>query len=709
MRAGIPTLLVCGVVAGWPSAGSAQTSPPPLLAANTGDNRSAEDASVFTRRNARTLSLSIPGPRGLITDRHGKPLAQNRVAYFLALDFPQFEKASDAEILAWARRRTDQARALTGGEWTISDRRLLAHYEDRRWVPFILPGLLDAEEISKIEGKTMRGLVLHPIYARHYPHGRTAAHVLGYVRSKGKLPTGPINYGDPLFEETLGAAGLEKIFDEQLTGDPGQRNIIFDSDGSKLLDQLGDRPRVGNTLVTTLNLDWQKHAEKVLEESCERGAFVVLDIQSGEVLVLASRPSYDINVWIPSIGQEAYEGLRDDPAKPLFGRSFQATYPPASTFKPIVALTALTNYDVDPLTLIDCPPAIEIGDVVFRNHTKVPDGEINVVRALARSNNVWFYKVGNMTGADNFLSLARRLGFGSSTGLPLYGEGAGHVPTDDFMRKTLGRGITRGDTANFAIGQGALEASPLQVAQAMAGIANGAVLPRLRLVRQIQDPNGGVVLATEPETRNELGIDEEAIEVVHQGMMEVVHGAGGTGQRGSLTYSTIAAKTGTGQWVSDRELAWFAGFLPYDQPRLAFAVLYEGKPGEKVSGGRKAAPMIPAFFEPLKEEVESIIRPAAKALIVLEEGDPPEPGAEEGVLSTVPRNEEGIMRAIPVEPLEGDDNMEAAAPVEPLDPHRNVERAIPLNPAELENAQRAIPVEPEDLGSPAPGPAPPGP
>ncbi|NNM29178.1 MAG: hypothetical protein HKO57_06635, partial [Akkermansiaceae bacterium] len=601
MRTGLSVWAGILLAAGINPAG-AQEEGPPLLAANEEGERTAQDGSVFTRRDARTLNLSIPAPRGLIADRNGEPLAQNKVAYYFALEFPHFEKPEDAVILEWAHKRISQAREWTGREWEASDEALLAHYKDRRWVPFVLPVLAESGDIPKFKDKLPRGLILHPVYLRHYPQRYSASHIIGYVRSKGKLPTGPINYGDPLFEETHGVAGLEKMFDEQLTGDAGQRKIIFDSDGTRLLDELEKPPRVGNTVITTLNLDWQKHAESVLRRSCKRGAFVVIDIQSGEVLVLASRPYYDVNVWIPTIGQKEFEELRDDPSKPMFGRAFQGSYPPASTFKPIVAVTALTNNEISRYTKIDCPAKIKIGATTFHNHSKYPDGKIDVKKALARSNNVWFYKVGMMTGAESFLSVARRLGFGTPTGLPLFGENPGRVPTNEFMKETLGRPITQGDTANFAIGQGALEGSPLHVAQAMAGLANGRVLPRLRLVRQIQDPNGGVVLAPEPEARNTLALDSKAVDIVHDGMMEVVHAGYGTGERGALSFCKICGKTGTAQWVKDRELAWFAGFLPYDNPRFAFAALYEGMPHEVVSGGKKAAPMIPRFFEPLKEE-----------------------------------------------------------------------------------------------------------
>lgn len=621
--------------------------------------RSPLDGSVGTRRDARTLSMSIPAPRGLITDRNGEPLVQNRVGYYLAFEYPQFKESGDAVVLDWARKRIAAIEELSDKQWDISDRRLLAHYKDRRWLPFIFPSPLDDELVKNGTSGLMSGLIFHAVYLRHYPEKDLAAHVLGFVRSKGKLPTGPINFGDPLFEETWGQDGLEKLFDDELTGKPGMRKMIFDSDGSRLLDELAERPRVGNTVVTTLNLDWQRRAEKVLAESCKRGAFVVLDIQTGEVLVLASRPSYDLNVWVPTIRQKEFDELMNDPSKPLYGRAFQAAYPPASTFKPIVAVTALTNGVITPQTLINCPVMIKIGNTWMRNHSKYADGEISVRRALARSNNVWFYQVGIRTRAKAFLTVAERLGFGTKTGLPLINENPGIVPTDDLMLAREGRKILDGDTANFAIGQGVLQSSPLQVAQAMAGLANGKVLPKLRLIRQIQDENGGVISAPGPETRTVLNLDEEAVTVVREGMRDVVNEGYGTGQRGGLTYTTVAGKTGTAQWITNQWLAWYAGFFPYDNPRFAFAVLYEGSPGEQVSGGRLAAPMVGKLFEPLKDEIKMIIKPPARAMIIVEEGDSPAGAAsEDGEWVIPPPLEGGILRAVPVAPLLTDEDFD---------------------------------------------------
>ena len=636
--------------------------------------KSHEDGSVAARRNARTMTLSIPGPRGMITDRNGEPLAQNKVGYYFALEFPLRSEMSDEEVIAWARKRVTHAHELQGLEINLSDKRILEHYRHRRWVPLQFAYLVGPGRAEEYRDQLTRGLILHPVYYRYYPQKKTLSHLVGYVRSKGKLPTGPINFGDPLFEETHGVAGLENTFDLELTGKSGLQKIIFDSDGSRLLDEFESRPEVGKTVVTSLNLKWQKHAESVLARSCKRGAFVCIDIQTGDVLVMASRPSYDNNVWIPRISQADFEELRDDPSKPMFGRAFQAGYPPASAFKPVVALSALNNGIVGENSLINCPAYIKIGASTFRNHSKYPAGNINVKKALALSNNVWFYKVGIRTRADNFLSVARRLGFGSPTGLPLFGETSGLIPNDAYMVETLGRGTTEGDTANWSIGQGAVSASPLQVAQAMAGIGNGMVLPKLRLVLQVQDAKGGVISAPEPEARNSLTLSHKAMEIVHRGMRDVVHAPSGTGKRGAVSFCSVAGKTGTAQWVKDRELAWFAGFLPYDNPRFAFAALYEGMPGESVSGGKKAAPMIPRFFNPLSKEFKEILAPPSKALVIIEEEEAP------------PSPAEGILNALPAQPL----NLEEQNPAEP-----EPIRAIPVETDDLESPEPAEPVEEE--------------
>ena len=625
--------------------------------------RGASDGAISTRKDARTITLKIPAPRGLILDRNGEPLAQNQVAYQIGLQYRQFENADRDFVIQWARTRLNSLQALVRSVSSKTDDELYDHYRHRRWLPLLVTGPLGEKEARTLESKLSSGLVLNPIYCRFYPQGEMAAHILGYAGSVGRLPTGPINFNEPLWEESEGRAGLEKLYNSQLTGEPGMKKLLFDESGNKLLEEQVKRPRPGGTLVTTLDLKWQRLAEKTLREGCRRGAFVVIDVVTGEVLVMASRPSFDLNHFIPNISDSEFKALGDDPAQPLFGRAFQSAYPPASSYKPIIALAALNNGVVTADTLIDCPAAISVGRTVFNNWTKIPEGEINVKRALARSCNTWFYQVGIKVGPSAFLNLSRRLGFGDRTGLPLIGETPGLVPSDEWMIQHEKRRILDGDTANLSIGQGSLLASPLQVAQAMSGIANGGALPKLQLLRQIQDTRGRVTQAPVPEKKNWLGVDPTAVEVVREGMSDVVNSGGGTGQAGALSYTKLCGKTGTAQWGpkdKNQRLAWFAGFLPADNPRYAFAVLYEGRPGETVSGGRMAAPMVKKFFEGIKDDIKETIVPPKKALIV----DPDNPEgtpAAEPLDPAATTHGQAPLKAIPVEPLEDPDQ---AAPAD---------------------------------------------
>ncbi len=651
--------------------------------------RTASDGSILTRRDARTITLRIPAPRGQIVDREGEPFAQNKVAYQVALQFPQFEVADRDFVIHWARTRLDALQGLVKNAISKTDDELYDHYRHRRWLPLLVSGIHGPKEAEGLGDKLSSGLILHPVYVRHYPHGELAAHIIGYSGSVGKLPTGPINFNEPLWEETEGRAGFEMLFDRQLTGEDGMKRLLFDENGNKLLEEQVKRPRPGGTLVTTLNLKWQKLAEDVLRKGTRRGAFVVIDAVTGEVLVMASRPSFDLNHFIPGISEAEFQKLREDPATPLYGRAFQSQYPPASAFKPVVALAALNNGVVTENSTIYCPASVRIGNRTFHNHNRRAEGSLNVRGALARSTNPWFYQVGIDVGPSSFLGVARRLGFGERTGLPLVGETSGLVPNDEWMLKNEKRRILDGDTANMSIGQGSLLSSPLQVAQAMAGIANGGALPKLQLVRQVHDPRGRVVQVMVPERKNWLGIDEKSVRIVREGMRDVVSKGYGTGRGANLSYTTLAGKTGTAQWgppARRQRLAWFAGFLPHDNPRYAFAVLYEGRPGETVSGGRMAAPMVKNFFEPLKDEIKDIIAPPKRALVVVDEENPEEVEEAPEPLDDLEELEDSPvrpLRALPVEML-----TERNAGFTPL---------IPMAERDEPGPARAIPVGEDEI------------
>ena len=658
--------------------------------ATTGTELNSNDASVTGMKNARVITLAIPAPRGQILDREGEPFAQNRVTYQLALQFPQFENVSEEFVVAWARKRLGELKAIHPKSAEKSDAELWAHYKDRRWLPLYLSGFITSSNATAMAKKLgdRDDIVLQPVYSRYYPGASMAAHIIGYTGSTGKLPTGPINFNEPLWEMTEGKSGLEKIYDKQLTGTPGVKRILYNNDGIKLQEEIVKRPVAGGNVVMTINRRWQERAESVLSNGCQRGALVVLDVTTGEVMAMASRPTFDLMEFVGGISTTRFKELNEDPAAPMFGRAFSAEYPPASTFKSVVAMAALADETITENSTVYAPAFLQFPGHKVRNASGAAEGSIAVKYALARSTNTWFALVGIDCGPTNFLAMARRVGYGEKTGLPLIGEASGLIPTNEWMISNHKRRFMNGDTANMAIGQGVLLATPLQVAQGMAGIANGEALPKLQMIRQVQDSKGRVVFQALPEVRKDLGVPESAYLTVHKGMSDVVNSGYGTGRSAGLSWTTLCGKTGTAQWgpaSKNQRLAWFAGFFPYENPRFAFAVIYEGRPGQVVSGGRYAAPMVKAFFNPLRDEIEEIIAAPKKALMIDENGNVIEESDE-------------VIRAIPVEPEIDQDGVPRAVPIieeSMVEPAAEIsEEQMSDADAEpiVEGIQRAIPV-----------------
>jgi penicillin-binding protein 2 len=444
-----------------------------------------------------------------------------------------------------------------------------------------------------------------------------------------------------LFEEQEGSDGLEKSFDRDLQGRPGLINVLFNPDGTKVKEEVLRRPLPGNNVVTTLDCDFQKYAEEALAKHTTGGAMVILNVRTGEILAMASFPLFDPNLFVPSPTARVYQQLLKDKTMPLYPRAFQGEYPPASTFKVVVALAGLESGAITPRTPFNCVTAFQVGDRVFHNWSKEGEGEMNVVTAIKRSCNTWFYQAGLATGGGAITNMAMRMGFGERTGVPL-AERPGFVPTDSWMQQHFGHRNLGGDVANLSIGQGRTLVTPLQAAQCMAALADGTIMPQVRLVMQVQDLNDHVLQAFTPAVRRRVELKPIARDPVVKGMIAVVNGAGGTGQAAGLDdkfHCQLAGKTGTAQWKpnEERRLAWFTGFLPANDPLYAYAVVYEGEPGEEISGGKKAAPIVNEVFtkilntgspdEPLVLLAQN--KEAAKAVEVTDE-DEESDGAPDG-------------------------------------------------------------------------------
>lgn len=556
-------------------------------------------ASWLTRTDARSFTMLIPAPRGQIVDRWGQPLVQNKVANILAIKLPQADGTSEAEVLRYARSRISRANRMLGEGWEVTDEAILKHFKNRRWLPLMFSSALTTLQEETITPMLDKGMIMFPTYVRHYPEKKLAAHIVGYAGKTRRLPTGPVVSGDPLFPQIEGRDGLEISFDADLQGTPGIVNYLFDSDGTELDREIARQAIPGATVVSTLDLEMQQLAENILETSVKRGAFVVMNVHTGEILTMASYPAFDPNDFSPSISQTRFDELNNDPDIPLFARAFRGSYPPASTFKVVTALAALESGTITEQTLYPCPTVMIIDKRPFRNWNKKGEGDMNVVTAIARSCNPFFYRAGLNMGGQSLSTMGYRLGFGQKTGIQLFGEEGGYMPSDASDRERFGHRFAGGHLANASIGQGNLSATPLQVCQMMAGIANGSFVPQARLVKQVQDYNNRVIKHFPPQEKTLLNLDPVSLDLVRRGMVNVVNASWGTGKAASNDYVTLAGKTGTGQWGQTSEkryLAWFAGFVPAESPEYAFAVLYEGDKGQTIGGGRVAAPLAGRFF-----------------------------------------------------------------------------------------------------------------
>jgi len=548
-----------------------------------------------TQKQARTYLLDVPAPRGQITDRNGVPLAQNKLSYNLTIDFPTPLDFSDPEVLDFVRQRIGVAEKTLGRSLGIPDAAILKHYHNRGFLPFEVAQNLKESERAELQENLPGGLSLKPIYIRFYPNKSIAGQIIGYTGRTSRNADGIIQNGQVLWPESEGREGLEQSFNSMLTGRHGKYKVTFDPDGRKTSERVVEPPVPGYNIVTTLDLRLQEMAEKALAAKAKRGAIVIIDPNTGDILAMASWPTFDPNEFVPSISAAKFKELQDDPNIPLLPRAYRSAYPPGSTFKVAVGLAAFQSGTINPQDQYECVPAIDVGNTTFHNWKKGDRGSLNFVQALTESCDTWFYQVGIKMGADPILGWAAKLGFGAKCGIPLKGEAEGRMPSDKYMKATHGRKILNGDIANMSIGQGDLLSTPLQMAQSMAIVGNGGTFYQTRLVEQVQTVSNEIVAAYSVRAKKTLYASSIALGQIHTAMVDAVNAPAGTAHQSSLDKVSVAGKTGTAQWgpkEKERTAAWFAGFVPAEHPQYAFAALYEGDVGSKVHGGSAAAPMI---------------------------------------------------------------------------------------------------------------------
>ena len=560
-----------------------------------------------TQKGAQTFVLGIPAPRGQIVDRTGLPLAQTRVSYNLAVTFPMPAKFTDAEAVAFSQREVARAQTVTGRPIVFSGETALKHYKNRAVVPWVIAQDLRPGEIESIKRAKPENLTLQPVYQRVYPHGALAAHVVGYAGRAGRIQDGPIESNELMWPNAEGREGLEASFDDQLQGKSGQFNISLDAEGKRASEQITIPPQPGYNVVTSIDVHIQQLCEEALARGCKRGAMVVVDPNTGDVLALASWPSFNPNIFVPKISEADFKVLQDDPNIPLLPRAFRSAYPPGSTFKVFVAVAAMQSGKIDKDDEFNCPSSMEIGGLKFRNWKHSDGGSMAFRMALTQSCDTWFYQVGMKAGPRVILDYAQQFGFGQRSGLPLAAESAGLIPSDEYMQRVHKRRILNGDVANISIGQGDVTATPLQLAMAMGAVGNGGTLYAARLVQQVQSIDNQIVTAYDVRARAMIDIDKDIVKEVRSAMTDVVSSRAGTAGKAQVPGVAMAGKTGTAQWGpknAERTAAWFAGFAPADNPRYAFSVVYESdqKNSDDVHGGTSAAPLIGKVMRQLFRE-----------------------------------------------------------------------------------------------------------
>lgn len=524
-------------------------------------------------------------PRGILYDRNGLPLVDNRPAFTLSL-IPR-EMENPAAVVA----RLGMLLRLPPGELYDS----LSRVPPDSFLPVRVRRGLTMEEVAKVEEWRLElpGVVVEVEPQRAYPSPRLGAHLLGYVReaSEEQVRQGGYRRGD-----MVGQSGLERLLDDFLRGRDGGEEIEVDAVGRPVRVVRHQDPQPGAHVVTALDRRVQEAAERALGDHA--GAVVVLDPRSGDLLALASRPAFALDHFTGTLGREAWLRLVRDPRAPLLNRAIQSQYAPGSVFKIVVAAAALQEGVITPFDRLRCAPAFQLGRRSFRNWDDQDWGEIDLYRALVRSCNTYFYQLGLKVGMEAIGRYARAFGLGELTGIDLPGEKPGLIPGP---RGPVGRGgrvgrWSPGDTVNLSIGQGPLLVTPLQVARLMAAVATGGILWKPRLVQRVASPDGEVLYSEPSQIRGFVDLSPVVWAFLQRSLWGVVND-GGTGAAARLPGIAVAGKTGTTQLVGQDDAApdhaWFAAYAPAGDPAVVVVVLIER--GGK--GGQAAAPVARQLLE----------------------------------------------------------------------------------------------------------------
>jgi penicillin-binding protein 2 len=550
---------------------------------------------VLSDENRVNLRLIAP-PRGRILDRFGTPLADNRQDYHLVI---VAEQAADIAATLDALARLIKLDA--------TDRNRVMREVRRRhsFVPVVVRDNLNWDEMAKVEVVVpeLPGLSVEQGLTRNYPFGETTAHVIGYVAAVSEQEL----TGDPLLELPdfrIGKAGVEKTEDVALRGTAGTRQVETNAFGRVVRELAHVDGQPGQDVVIGLDMAMQEFVTKRCAEE-QSVSSVLLDAISGEILALVSVPGFDPTAFADGLSSALWQQLSGDPRHPLSNKAIAGIYPPGSTFKPVVALAALSAGVLTPQTSITCSGQIQLGNAVFHCWRHGGHGTLRVHDAIKKSCDVFFYETARRLGIDRLAAMAHRLGFGSPLGVDIPGEKGGLIPTREWKLATTGTPWQQGETLIAGIGQGSVLATPMQIATMVARLVSGtAVVPHFVRQAGLMLPDG---YKAQPEFRP-LGFDADALALVVDGMNAVVNEPGGTAYAARITEPDLAmgGKSGTSQvrritqyerdhglrkideipW-KERDHALFVGFAPVSAPRYVCATVVEHGGG----GSAVAAPI----------------------------------------------------------------------------------------------------------------------
>ena len=533
--------------------------------------------------------VRVPGMRGQILDRHGVCVADNRPSYCLALYLEELRQPGRwVKTIRYVNSLIDELSVTLGVPRQVTEDDIKTHVKKRLPLPLLIWSDLDETTMARLAEHAAKvpGVDIYVEAVRHYPYTNSACHVIGYV-GRADPPKDEEESYHYYLPEMAGKSGLEKTFDDVLRGEPGGRLVRVDVSGFRHDDLASRAPQNGRHVVMSIDLRVQQLVETALADLV--GAAVIVDPNNGDVLAMASSPGFDLNRFVPTISTEEWKRLSEDEGNPLMNRAAAGIYSPGSTFKPVVAISALEGGKATPNTSFSCPGYFMLGRGRFGCWYEAGHGLLNMQEGLEYSCNVYFFHLGLQCGQELIYHMAAALGLGRKTDIRLDYEASGLLPDDAWKRRMYHDAWRDGDTCNLSIGQGALATTPLQMAMVAATFANGGMLYRPRIVLGVREPEDGRFRAMPPQLVNNLSWSPANLRVVRDGMRDVVMSPRGTGRLAHVPGVEMAGKTGTAEYGRKGEghkIAWMIAFAPYEHPRYAVSLMIE----EGVTGGTTAAP-----------------------------------------------------------------------------------------------------------------------